>query len=173
MMRATRGMVVAACYGGDRMRVRMAERANDAIQRLQGDGEKRDEEVTTTAHKCLGDCDRLSQWPAGPSIAMKWHSSPRAPHEDNGITQERTGYLRLRRPEDGRFVDSVAVKITRDRLIACLAKLDHAIRGIQLAIAVGVDDPFAIAKDGDLFDSVAVEIADDRQVALLAKFSRL
>src|SRR5207249_3621600 len=92
---------------------------------------------------------------------LLWHGLPTMPT------------LRPAWPEDGRFIDAVAVEIAGNGLVAGLAELDHAVGRIDLSIAVAIDDPFAVAEDGDLFDAVAVEIADDGQVALLTKLGGL
>src|SRR5688572_27874243 len=75
----------------------------------------------------------------------------------------------LLRPVDGGFVGAVAVEVAGYGLVAGLPEFEDAVGGVDLAVAVGVDDPLAVLEDGDLFDAVAVEIADDGQVAFFAE----
>ena len=71
-----------------------------------------------------------------------------------------------------RVVGAVAVPVADDRLVARAAELEDLVLGVDLAVAVGVDDPLAGAVDADLVDAVAVEVADDRHVAGLAERER-
>src|SRR5262245_2833352 len=70
--------------------------------------------------------------------------------------------LLLGGPENGGFVGAIAVKIAGDGFVASLTELNHAVGGVDLSVAVGVDDPLAVAEDGNFFDAVAVKVADDR-----------
>jgi len=51
VMRATGVMIVASGVGNAGMCVRMAQSADDAINRLQSDGEEGDEDVTSATHR--------------------------------------------------------------------------------------------------------------------------
>src|SRR5262249_24422066 len=70
------------------------------------------------------------------------------------------------------IVRAVAIPIADDRSIAPAAELAHLVVRVDLVVAVGVDDPMAVAIDTDFVDAVAVEVADDGDVARLAELER-
>ena len=64
------------------------------------------------------------------------------------------------------FIDAIAIEIADHGQIATLAEFKNFVGSIDLAIVVGIDNPFAIAEHADLIDAIAIEIANNRNIPL-------